>query len=167
MEILTYWELHVANLNACAAAWPLWPNLYIIATCWINYKRAVKAIARDDLSFCLQKMTRLCGCGLVFTSLVQIWPHIKKVFQTDKQHSCRPRGWRCRSWEKGWQVSGYAEWEVRVSGCRGVKSEGSRLFQSVPGSGDCLITLSWPPHTLTAGTGQQSCREERTGSRLR
>lgn len=37
---------------------------------------------------------------------------------------------------------------------RGVKSDSSRLVRSEPGSGDCLITLSWLPHTVTAGKGR-------------
>lgn len=45
----------------------------------------------------------------------------------------------------------------------GLKSEGSRLFRSMPDGGACLITLSWPPHAVTARTGQECCREEWTG----
>lgn len=56
-----------------------------------------------------------------------------------------------------------SEWEQGG----GVKSESNRLVQSKRGGGGRVITLSWPPHTVTAGTGQQSCREERTGPRLR
>lgn len=37
---------------------------------------------------------------------------------------------------------------------RGVKSDSSRLVRSEPSSGDCLITLSWLPHTVTAGKGR-------------
>ncbi|KAK5607721.1 hypothetical protein CRENBAI_013343 [Crenichthys baileyi] len=33
---------------------------------------------------------------------------------------------------------------------RRLKSSGSRLFQSEPAGGGCLITLSWPLHTVTA-----------------
>lgn len=49
----------------------------------------------------------------------------------------------------------------------GVKSVGSRLFQSELSCGDRLIALSWPPHVVTAGTGQQQDREECRGPQAR
>lgn len=49
----------------------------------------------------------------------------------------------------------------------GVKSVGSRLFQSELSCGGRLITLSWSPHAVTAGTGQQQDREECRGPQAR
>ena len=116
----------------------------------MTYKSAAQAINyNNNLGFCIQKMTRPYRCVLMHTPHTQILSCIQKVFQTNIQPAANPsqKRWMSGSWEKGWQERGNAEWEVRVSVRRG-KSEGSRLFQS-----NRLITLSWPPHTVTAGTG--------------
>lgn len=113
----------------------------------------MKASADKNLSLCLHKVIRLFGYGLKSIScfLIQI------DFPTAKQPAAGPDG-------------GFAEAERRDDRREGmccpranrVKSEGNRLFQSEPGGVGSLITLSRPPHTVTAGTGQQRGREERT-----
>lgn len=54
-----------------------------------------------------------------------------------------------------WQEGRADERELNAVEAGTLKSLGSRLQQSEPGGGGCLITLSRPPHAVTAEAGRQ------------